>query len=288
MVNTKCSKCGGRIQQAIPNTKLSTSTNRTQCYNCSPFVSNMDRDDKRQESINAADPSLIVRCASCDKDFIYTATGAQTKTKCGPCNANHGRFYKKNLLVEYKGGCCVVCGYSKCTDSLTFHHIDPSTKSFSISGAHCRSVANLKAEVDKCALLCHNCHGELHANEMSDEDLVKVMGNVTYKPAPDSKVELDMHVAVWPKIVEQFGPFLDCICGKQIRDTGRKYCSSSCCGKDNEVADWPENLHELVWQEPVTTIAAKLGVSGRAVAKRCKKFGISVPGIGYWARARRQ
>ena len=69
---------------------------------------------------------------------------------------------KKKLLVEYKGGNCQVCKYDRCIDNLTFHHLDPSKKDFQISGTS-KAFETLKAEVDKCVLLCKNCHGEVHA-----------------------------------------------------------------------------------------------------------------------------
>ena len=48
---------------------------------------------------------------------------------------------------------------------LTFHHIDPSKKEFTISDSNKMTIAweKILEEVDKCALLCHNCHGEVHA-----------------------------------------------------------------------------------------------------------------------------
>ena len=68
----------------------------------------------------------------------------------------------KEALVEYKGGKCVRCGYSKCIDALEFHHRDPSKKDFSVSGKTW-SLERLKKEVDKCDLVCSNCHREIHA-----------------------------------------------------------------------------------------------------------------------------
>jgi len=65
-------------------------------------------------------------------------------------------------LVEYKGGKCVRCGYNKNVKALQFHHIDKTTKLFSISSGHCRSWKSQIAEVDKCILLCANCHAEEH------------------------------------------------------------------------------------------------------------------------------
>ena len=74
----------------------------------------------------------------------------------------HWRVKAKQKLVEYKGGKCKICGYNKYIGNLAFHHLDPSKKSFRISGKSI-SLEKLKCEVDKCQLLCHNCHGELHA-----------------------------------------------------------------------------------------------------------------------------
>lgn len=67
----------------------------------------------------------------------------------------------KQRLVEYKGGKCEVCGYNKSIYSLTFHHKDPTQKDFSLSGKSW-SFERLQTEVDKCRLLCNNCHGEVH------------------------------------------------------------------------------------------------------------------------------
>lgn len=77
------------------------------------------------------------------------------------------RKRKKLQLVDYKGGKCQICGYNKCIDALEFHHLDPKTKSFTISGSS-KSFEHLKEEVDKCILVCSNCHKEIHA------ELIKV------------------------------------------------------------------------------------------------------------------
>ena len=67
----------------------------------------------------------------------------------------------KQKLIEYKGGKCEFCGYDKCNRSLQFHHLDPNKKNFSISGKSL-SFEKLKNEVDKCVLVCSNCHCEIH------------------------------------------------------------------------------------------------------------------------------
>lgn len=72
----------------------------------------------------------------------------------------------KEELVEYKGGKCEICGYNKCIQALEFHHLDPTQKDFSISGGT-KSFERLKPEVDKCILVCSNCHKEIHAGLVS-------------------------------------------------------------------------------------------------------------------------
>jgi hypothetical protein len=49
---------------------------------------------------------------------------------------------------------------------LHFHHIDPKTKSFTVSDAFARktySQEEVEAEIKKCVLVCANCHTEIHA-----------------------------------------------------------------------------------------------------------------------------
>jgi hypothetical protein len=68
----------------------------------------------------------------------------------------------KRQCIEYKGGKCVICGYNKCPDALDFHHVNPDEKDFNISGGT-KSFESLKPELDKCILVCANCHREIHA-----------------------------------------------------------------------------------------------------------------------------
>lgn len=77
----------------------------------------------------------------------------------------------KKKLIEYKGGKCELCGYSKCERALEFHHTNPNEKDFSISGRSL-SFDKLKNEVDKCMLVCSNCHSEIHDGLIKEEKLV--------------------------------------------------------------------------------------------------------------------
>jgi len=65
--------------------------------------------------------------------------------------------------IEYKGGKCTICGYSKSTRALSFHHLNPAEKSFGISARGItRSWKKVQNELDKCVLVCSNCHAEIH------------------------------------------------------------------------------------------------------------------------------
>ena len=55
---------------------------------------------------------------------------------------------------------CVTCGYNKCAEALDFHH--EGDKEFDISTNIWRKKEILKKEMDKCKVLCRNCHAELH------------------------------------------------------------------------------------------------------------------------------
>ena len=80
------------------------------------------------------------------------------------------RELMRRLLI-FRG--CQLCGYRRCAEALTFHHLDPSTKEGNVGemvGANL-GFARIKTEMRKCVILCHNCHAEVHAG------IRKVPGN---------------------------------------------------------------------------------------------------------------
>ena len=81
------------------------------------------------------------------------------------CVKTH-RHNVKEELVQYKGGKCEICGYNKCLGALDFHHLDPNQKDFAISNSNIyKNLDKLKEEIDKCILVCANCHREIHYKE---------------------------------------------------------------------------------------------------------------------------
>jgi hypothetical protein len=74
----------------------------------------------------------------------------------------------KARSIEYKGGRCQLCGYNKCNAALEFHHLNKGEKSFGLSRKGItRSWESIRRELDKCVLICANCHREVEAGVAS-------------------------------------------------------------------------------------------------------------------------
>src|SRR5262245_22450654 len=73
----------------------------------------------------------------------------------------------REMAIHYKGSRCSLCGYNRCAEALEFHHLDPEKKDFTISDrGYSQSWEKIKNELDKCIMLCANCHREVHANKV--------------------------------------------------------------------------------------------------------------------------
>lgn len=96
--------------------------------------------------------------------FVLDISG---RWRCKKCRVDAVIRKRKNLKLKailYKGGKCQICGYNKCVDALEFHRLDESLKDFGIaSKGYTRSWDKTKEELDKCILVCANCHREIHA-----------------------------------------------------------------------------------------------------------------------------
>jgi hypothetical protein len=100
--------------------------------------------------------------------FILEGRGYHRCTRCRIERVSEWRRRVKRKLIDAAGGECVLCGYDQFPGALHFHHLEPSTKKFSISREGVtRSFAELEAEAAKCVLLCANCHAEVEAGVAS-------------------------------------------------------------------------------------------------------------------------
>ena len=106
---------------------------------------------------------IVLTCKKCEQPFKYSKGRKCSKETCSKCYVKAFRDRTKLKAIEYKGGKCIVCGYNKCPQALCFHHVNPTQKDFGISSGVNRNWNSIKEELDKCVLLCQNCHHEFHA-----------------------------------------------------------------------------------------------------------------------------
>lgn len=84
---------------------------------------------------------------------------------------------KSRIAFERKVATKYGCQNLKCgwdgdflTSQLHFHHIDPKSKEYAISSMRCNSYETIIEEMNKCCVLCKNCHFMIHNGVISIDD----------------------------------------------------------------------------------------------------------------------
>lgn len=116
-------------------------------------------------ALEAGETRFVAECRKHGStDFLVFKSG---RSRCARCNSeavHRRRRTMKEKLIAEAGGRCAGCGYDAYQGALQFHHLDPATKKFGISGRGVtRALAKARAEADKCVLLCATCHAEVEA-----------------------------------------------------------------------------------------------------------------------------
>jgi len=68
---------------------------------------------------------------------------------------------RKKKAIEYLGGKCSRCGYSDHYAAMQFHHVEK--KDFVWNKLRLLNWERTKEELNKCVLLCANCHAIVHS-----------------------------------------------------------------------------------------------------------------------------
>jgi hypothetical protein len=130
-------------------------------------------------------------CTKCKEDksddqfpFKNKIEGKRS-TICSKCQCEYKKkYYRKNkqshykrnekskeslkqfILEEKKKG-CQICGEA-CIPCLEFHHLNKNEKEYDVSRMYfLGSLDKLKLEIEKCVILCANCHRKVHAGLLS-------------------------------------------------------------------------------------------------------------------------
>jgi len=159
-----CIKCGSKFNTnpVINGVKVRISYNRKYCLSCVPYKANASKIFRIK--------GKTVICCICGKRYKYNWKG--TVNKCRTCYNRERRNNAKESAVKYLGGRCACCGWHRFIEALTFHHKDPQKKKFTISQTNVISMSwrRLKEELDKCVLLCANCHIGVHTGHLEVKD----------------------------------------------------------------------------------------------------------------------
>jgi hypothetical protein len=160
-----CLKCRvGIPRSAWVDGRKRNLQNRRYCLLCSPFGSHNTRvpgETRRHEP-------AARHCDACGR---HLPQNHRKGKRCWACAYGQRAAKRMDKAYAVVGQKCWNCGYvagSKRRRVLEFHHIDRAQKRF---GLDCRNIVNLAwfrvfAEMQKCVLLCANCHREVECGHI--------------------------------------------------------------------------------------------------------------------------
>ena len=168
-----CEKCGFSFPfNVFIDGKRKNLGSRKYCLNCSPWGSH----NTRNLTISSHDQEVVCKdCGEKDKHkFHLRSDRDKPYPYCKKCHHKRSKKSKRNNKIDYinyKGGSCEMCGYDKCPGAMDFHHLNPDEKDFDIGCTKNPKLNDkIKNELDKCILVCSNCHREIHYKLSCEED----------------------------------------------------------------------------------------------------------------------
>lgn len=124
------------------------------CRTCiNTYKKNYYRSEKGQKTVQDYKEKNRERISQYNKTYLrkYRSFGFKNQKKLEYC--------------LYKGGRCEICGFEANQDTIAafdFHHLNPEEKEFTPSDMLMLKKEKVLKELDKCQLLCSNCHRILH------------------------------------------------------------------------------------------------------------------------------
>lgn len=205
------------------------------------------------------DKIINTNCSLCKKEII---NNERNRRLCQCCVTRVRRLRMKIKAVDYLGGECKKCGYNKSLSALDFHHLDANKKDFNIAKNSNKSWDFLKKELDKCVLLCSNCHREEHNkyDEILNNKILTNYGKGFYK-----------NEEYGTRINKKFKVYY-CECGKEIHRTNTK--CKDCFDKKRRKVDRPSHtqLIEDIGKMGYVATGRKYSVSDNAIRRWIKYY----------------
>lgn len=213
------------------------------CYKCNKTK------DISEFSINKNKPDgLNLECKECANKYMKEY---YRKNKHKHLKAVEKQVcYRRAKVAKYKmNKGCNRCGYKEHPSALSFHHIEKEDKKFTIGCNIHLPWDILLEEIEKCEVLCMNCH----AIEHSKYDWTIEEGRKKTK----KRKPLDLN----KRTINKRPP-------KQRKR------------KSNIPAN--EILEKMLWEFPSEELAKKFNCSGSYLSRYCKERNIKKPSRGYW------
>lgn len=192
-------------------------------------------------------------------NFNFKRTESRHAAWCKSClyAYQHKRWKdRKQQAINLFGGKCASCGYDRNYAALEFHHLDSNAKDMDWSKLRRQAWPSIIEELQKCTLLCANCHREAHNPQAFTKEMAECNPILQTKVCPTGKCK---------------------IC--QCEVYGTQYCSRTCSAVARRHVKRPkkEELQELMTHTSMVDLGRKYGVSDNAIRKWAKSYKIPLP-----------
>lgn len=162
------------------------------------------------------------------------------------------------------GGCCQICGYNRAITALDLHHLNPIDKEFDIGTILNKDWELINSEIQKCILVCSNCHREIHEGLITKE--LKSSYNI------DKAKEISERIKRLKHHQDRYCPK----CGEIISQKA-KYCPK-CANELRQKVERPsrEELKYLIRNESFLGIARLYDnkITDSTIRKWCDKYNL--------------
>jgi hypothetical protein len=121
---------------------------------------------------------VFIQCKNCGytsddlEEFVKNKNKpAGREQECKVCCANRVKLIGQVTKKIIDAACnkpCFRCGNRYPAYVMDFHHLDPNMKDLSVSGMKTYRIDRVLSEIDKCIVVCANCHRVIH-NEVGHE-----------------------------------------------------------------------------------------------------------------------